>query len=162
MSVILVSVSASKLRGNKHLSNKDAPNPLEPTLVSARSSQSLASRPADDTGKVFRLRHIPHWSDTVAGVQIFLKDLLSLDDDISISIHSVACSPYDPAERIATLSFSKFPEALTVEKSHHRAGKEWRFEMCGPDGGVCFPTLDNHFLGFTPLHRERDSDCTTE
>lgn len=99
-----------------------------------------------DKDKCFRLRGLPgDWDEEET--KAFLQAKLSLSEDTELTVHSLACHPTRPGEKIATLGFSKIPTYLEKSQEHSiTLGKRRQL------------VLDTHFEGFTPLHSIEDEE----
>ncbi|KAF2014520.1 hypothetical protein BU24DRAFT_371229, partial [Aaosphaeria arxii CBS 175.79] len=108
----------------------------------------------------FRLRGIPMEFQRKVDVCDFIKNILSMERDASLVVHSLAVNPIDGHTKVATLSFDTLPASLSNDNKN-----EWVFgmpenasfngEILNHKGRLVF---DTHFSGFTPLHDAED-DC---
>lgn len=133
------------------------PNTKIPS-IKKRMHHSLIFEPLDTVGDssapvesytTFRLQGIPskYTKDTV---KTLLREALRLDREATIQIKSLAISPYDKGEAVATLTFDKIPPTLS------NASPLLKFEFTLPNTQSIAKTvdllLDTHFYGFTTLH----------
>lgn len=124
-----------------------------PRSINDRSPVVSWPQPAAVPSKTYRVQGIPA-SYSCKSTKDLLDSVLGLGDRGScVQIHSLATSPYDPKENVATVTFSEIPPALTSERT------EWKFPfMRGQGRENEFPmekqeiTIDIHFEGFTALN----------
>lgn len=112
-------------------------------------------------GKTWRVQGIPAIYDQRT-LRTLLISILSLDDNSEFTIRSLATSPYESAEKVATISFQEDPQILVD------AGTELAISF-GTDQPLAHGTeralqtvdlvFDCHFEDFTALNSfERQED----
>lgn len=107
--------------------------------------------PANDPGRVFRLRGIPQaYSET--NLAELLRSILGLRTDIDVRVESLASSPNELDEKCATLRFQPIPPQLSKSSSVGGHGNTWRIERINEKTGRIAVDLDDHFHGLTPIH----------
>ncbi|OJD31717.1 ankyrin repeat protein [Diplodia corticola] len=113
--------------------------------------------------KTFRVRHVPYWCMKEAVLHDVLSRVLHLNCSNLLHIASIASNPISPEELVATISFQKIPELLSVAASQGQKGNEWRIERTEVawDGNVNL-TFDTHFLDITPYHNREDSSYSID
>ncbi|VUC27567.1 unnamed protein product [Clonostachys rosea] len=109
---------------------------------------NLSPFPANDSGRVFRIRGIPS-SYLELDLVKELKTVLGLGTNINILVESLALNPDELDEKCATIRFDPIPQQLGKLKSVGGRGDTWSIER--PDQGIA-AELDGHFYGITPLH----------
>ncbi|KAH6949213.1 hypothetical protein DER45DRAFT_96459 [Fusarium avenaceum] len=104
----------------------------------------------------FRLRSIPLECETSDDICSLIQKTLGLEPNARPTVNSLALCPVDHKSKIATVSFPSIPESLS-----DRSRNEWIFPLAEDDNIGFGRTLvfDDHFGGFTPLHRSSDEDC---
>ncbi|KAL1625230.1 hypothetical protein SLS54_003318 [Diplodia seriata] len=112
----------------------------------------------------FRLRGIPNHARSRGDVRELVQQVLGLESQTTITVHSLASSPIEKNSAVATLSFESIPDALPPKKF-----PEWRFPVPTPDNideDVILRTrylfFDTHFHGLTPLHCKEDQECSVD
>jgi hypothetical protein len=158
-------------------SGKAPPRPKKNTqdgdIVPSSSNTTISTGSRDNMpqySKTYRIRGIP---STCGGrtAKETLRQVLDLDESSGLEIHSIAPSPYNLGEKVATVTFNGVPKRLST------TGNEWTFKLHGNGSyqdELYHSDVDNlarnrkivvdtHFEDFTPLNSfKKDEDYKVE
>ncbi|KAK1533432.1 hypothetical protein CPAR01_10140 [Colletotrichum paranaense] len=112
-----------------------------------------------DYNQNFRIRGLPREYETRADVRVLIKEVLSLEPNASVIVHSLAICPVKGDSRVATLRFNPLPDCFS-----DRSRNEWVVSLTNEDDSDFKAPLifDTHFSGFTPLQRTVDESCNVD
>lgn len=119
---------------------------------------------APDRHKTFRLRGIPFDYRSRTEVRELVKSVLSIGAGAALAVHSLAPSPVEDTQKVATVSFHDLPATLADSSRN-----EWVVPFPTGDHQDEDPDIsrkplvfDTHFSGFTPFQRCDESACDIE
>ncbi|KAK1458001.1 hypothetical protein CMEL01_15348 [Colletotrichum melonis] len=112
-----------------------------------------------DHNQNFRIRGLPREYETRADVRLLVKEVLSLEPNASVIVHSLAICPVKRDSRVATVRFNPLPDCFS-----DRSRTEWVVSLTNEDDTDFKAPLifDTHFSGFTPLQRTIDESCNVD
>ncbi|KAG7046926.1 hypothetical protein JMJ77_0015143 [Colletotrichum scovillei] len=112
-----------------------------------------------DHNQNFRIRGLPRGYETRASVRDLVKEVLSLEPNASVIVHSLATCPVKRDNRVATLRFNPLPDCFS-----DRSRNEWVISLTNEDDSDFRAPLifDTHFSGFTPLQRDVETSCNVD
>jgi hypothetical protein len=149
---------AKRLR--RHTSDRSAVESRHVADVSASLGNPSGTTKRLPTTVTYRLQGVPYECGR-QGVESLIRRTLQLGSNFNVELRSLADSPYQQKEKVATVHFSSTPASL----SQGNVLDEWHFDVPHEgqtDGATIRLVFDTHFRGLTPLHGDDEANGEVE